>query len=206
MKRTLLTVLAVSFSASLALAETPNPNELYFHSNITYGGSGCPSDTVSAAVSEDGQAISIFFDSYIAEVGPTTSAVVSKACSLSLPLHIPAGWQYSLVDLTYRGYLYLDPQVRAEQTSEYYFQGSVGPKFQSVWNGPADHDFTFTDKIGILSVNYQWSPCNVQRNLNIHTTLKANNTRNRKGTGLVTTDSIDGEIEHIYGMVWRRCS
>ena len=198
--------LCLPIGITTALAqEGPDPDTLYFHDEIAHGGSACPQGSLDAAVSEDGMAISILFDENYAEVGPDTPPVVIKSCTLSLPLHIPPGWQYSLIELDYRGYLFLERRVRARQRSEYYFQGRRGPRFQSRWQGPEDRDYDFTDTIGLATSNVAWSPCNLQRNLTIKTQLRLDNIRARNNYGFISTDTIDGEIVHIYGLVWRRC-
>jgi Domain of unknown function (DUF4360) len=125
-----LVILGLSLGLPAAFAqppaEVPDPNELYFRDEITYGGTGCPQGSLSTAISPDGQAVTVTFDEYYAEVGPDTQPVVRQFCNLNLPMNIPSGWQYSLVELDYRGYLFLDPRVEARQTSEYYFQGQQG--------------------------------------------------------------------------------
>jgi len=205
-----LVVLALSLGLPTAFAqppaEAPDPNELYFRDEITYGGTGCPQGSLSTAISPDGQAVTVTFDQYDAEVGPDTQPVVRQFCNLNLPMNIPSGWQYSLVELDYRGYLSLDPHVEARQTSEYYFQGQQGPSFSSVWYGPEDRDFDFSDVIGLETHNWSWSPCYEQRHLTIKTSMVLNNRRNRLGYGYITTDSIDAEISHVYALVWRHCS
>jgi len=205
-----LVVLGLTFGLPPAFAqppaEAPDPNELYFLDEITHGGTGCPQGTLAATISPDGQAVTVNFDAYVAEVGPETSPTVRKFCDINLPLHIPPGWQYSLVELDYRGYLALDPRVEARQTSEYYFQGQQGPSFSSVWTGPEDRDFDFTDIIGIETHNWAWSPCYEQRHLTLKTSMVLNNRRNRQGYGLISTDSIDAEIYHVYSLSWRQCS
>jgi hypothetical protein len=204
-------VLGLTLGLSLAFAQppepevAPNPDELYFRDEITYGGTGCPQGSLSAAVSEDGLAVTLTFDSYFAEVSAETPPVVRQFCNVNLPMNIPSGWQYSLVELDYRGYLFLDPRVEARQTSEYYFQGNQGPSFSSFWTGPQNRDFNFSDLIGIESHNWAWSECNTQRHLTIKTSMVLNNRRNRSGYGYISTDSIDAEIAHVYSILWRQC-
>jgi hypothetical protein len=204
-------VLGLTLGLSLAFAQppelevAPNPDELYFRDDITYGGSGCPQGSLSTAVSDDGLAVTLTFDSYFAEVSAETPPVVRQFCNVNLPMNIPSGWQYSLVELDYRGYLFLDPHVEARQTSEYYFQGDQGPSFSSFWRGYQDRPFDFSDLIGIESHNWAWSECNTQRHLTIKTSMMLNNRRNRHGYGYISTDSIDAEISHVYSIQWRRC-
>ena len=205
-----LVVLGLTFGLPPAFAqppaEAPDPSELYFTDEITYGGTGCPQGSLSTAISEDGLAVTLTFDAYVAEVGPETKPTVRQSCNVNLPLNIPSGWQYSLVELDYRDYLFLDPHVEARQTSEYYFQGQQGPSFSSVWKGPQDRDFDFTDLIGLETHNWSWSPCYEQRHLTVKTSMVLNNRHNRHGYGYISTDSIDAEISHIYALVWQRCA
>jgi hypothetical protein len=187
-------------------AETPDPNELYFLDEITHGGTGCPQGSLSAVVSPDGDAVTVTFDEYVAEVGPDTPPIVRKFCNINLPLHIPFGWQYSVVELDYRGYLYLDHHVYARQESTYYFQGQQnGPTLSSNWYGPEARDFAFTDFVGLETHNWSWSPCDEQRHLTVKTSMVLNNRYNRHSFGYISTDSIDAEITHRYGLYWRRC-
>jgi hypothetical protein len=205
-----LVVLGLTFGLPPAFAqppaETPDPNDLYFLDEMTHGGTGCPQGTLKATISPDGQAVTVNFDAYVAEVSPETSPTVRMFCDINLPLNTPPGWQYSVVELDYRGYLSLDPDVEARQTSEYYFQGQQGPSFSSVWYGPEDRDFDFSDVIGIETHEQAWSPCGEQRHLTLKTSMVLNNRHNRHGFGLISTDSIDAEIYHMYSLLWRQCS
>jgi hypothetical protein len=205
-----LIVLGVTLGLPLAFAQppdvAPNPDELYFRDEITYGGTGCPQGSLSTAISPDGLAFTLTFDAYYAEVSSDTPPIVRQFCNIHLPMHIPRGYQYSLVELDYRGYLFLDSGVEARQSSQYYFQGQKGPSFDSVWYGPEDLDFEFSDSIGLETNNWVWSPCNQQRHLTIKTTMVLNNRRNRSSYGFMGTDSLDGEIAHVYAIQWRQCS
>jgi hypothetical protein len=200
--------LAVWVLAGIAPARAqtaPDPNELYFFDTVSYGGNGCPAGSVDVAVSEDGLAITLIFDQYSALVGPTTIPSSTKTCTLSLPLHIPPGWQYSIVRVDYRGHVFLDRDVWASQRTEYYFQGRQGPRLATRWVGPLDRDYNVRDRVALESQNWAWSPCNVQRNLNMQTRLQVNNAQNRRGFGQISNDTIDAEIAHIYRLQWRRC-
>ena len=70
--------------------------------------------------------------------------------------------------------------------------------------GPVNRDYQIRDTLGISSV--VWSPCGMQRALNINTQIRlsANNAASR---GLITTDSIDGQLKTLYryGLTWQRC-
>ncbi len=196
--------------AGLASAMSPTPplSEVYIQ-DITYNGSGCPIGTVAENISPDKTAFTVTFSDYIAEAGPNVDIGDSRRnCQLTLDLHVPQGWQFSLGTFDYRGYVYLDKGMRATHSTSYYFQGRrLTGRFSSVMNGEIDEDYTFTDRIGFTSL--VWSDCNASRALNINTGIRVRNTSKSNypnAEGLITNDSIDGQITHKYGIRWRRCS
>jgi len=205
-------VAVLSFLLILAgsvYAERPDPNKLYMSGPLTYGGDGCPQGSVAGDLSDDGLAMTLYFDAYSVEVlGGSRRPFAKKTCGLSIPLNIPSGWQFSIVDITYRGLVFLEEDVKAFLTSKYYFMGQpYGPVRETEWVGEVDEDFTVVDSLGVESLNTQWwSPCNVQRNLSLDTTIKANNLRNRDGYGSIANESTNLNITHIYQLQWRRCS
>ncbi|NRA63967.1 MAG: DUF4360 domain-containing protein [Pseudobacteriovorax sp.] len=176
--------------------------------DIVYNGSGCPLGTVAENVSPDKDAFTLTFSDYIAEAGPVfTARDGRKNCQLTLNLKVPSGWQYSIGDFDYRGFVYLDNGVRAEHQTNYYFQGDVNTtSFNEQIFGPADDSYAFRETIGLQS--RVWSKCSTQRALNINTSINVRNMDKRRrpnAEGVIGTDSIDGQITQIYGVKWRRC-
>ena len=99
--------------ASADPVEAPNPGEVYIQ-DITYNGSGCPIGTVAENVSDDNQAFTLTFSDYIAEAGPGVSIRDGRRnCQVTLDLHVPQGWQFSLASFDYRGYVFLDEGMQA---------------------------------------------------------------------------------------------
>lgn len=154
---------------------------------------------------EDGLTFTLLFDSYIASTGPGTRITdTRKNCQLNVGMHIPQGWQYSIVTVDYRGYVNLEPRVRATQVSTYYFAGELlQASARSALVGPLEQNYVFRDNVGFDAV--VWSPCGEQRNLNINTEIRVDNSQSRSSAGIITTDSIDGKIKQIYYLRWRRC-
>ena len=176
---------------------------VYFTGDVNYAGSGCPSDTIVPILSADASTLTIIFTEYEAMIDEETSPVVSRFCNMNVPIHIPQGWQYSLVDITHRGGVTLDPGVQATFTERYYFAGQRGLKKTRRMSGLKDEDYTFTDKFGIAS--YSWSPCGRNVGLNLRSKIKLDNRRNRNGFGLVDRESTDIDIKRTYRFSWRRC-
>ena len=93
---------------------------------LTYGGSGCPSNSVGSSISEDKTVVTLIFDQYIAAVGPGVLVTESrKNCQLNLKLKYPGGYQYSIMSADYRGFAALDAGVTGQQRSTYYFSGQT---------------------------------------------------------------------------------
>jgi hypothetical protein len=185
-----------------AAGDAPNPNEVHINS-IAYAGSGCPAGSVSESVAPDAKAFTLLFDSYVAEAGPGVLLKEGrKNCQIAVDLRFPQGWSYSVIDVDYRGFVQLDPGTTGLQKTNYYFQGqSFGPSLQSSFRGPVAKDYHIRDSLGIDAV--VWSPCGMTRALNLNTQVRVTASGGRRA--LMTTDSIDGELTHVYGLRWRKC-
>ena len=188
--------------SGLAHAQGPNPNEVSINS-LSFAGSGCPAGTVAGNISSDAQAFTLLFDSYVAEAGPGLSLSAGrKACQLLADIHFPQGWQYSIFAVDTRGYLNLDPGVQATQQTTFYFQGQMNSGVSKTdFFGPLSQDYASRDVLGIASL--VWSPCGVNRALNVKTSVSLRAPSGARG--LATVDSVDGEFRMIYGFRWRRC-
>jgi len=172
---------------------------------ITYAGTGCPAGSVSQNISNDYKAFTLLFDEYVVEAGPGVSRREGrKACQINVDMQFPQGWSYSIMDVDYRGYVSLDRGVTGVAQSDYYFQGQRGSaRLSTTFRGPIDQDYEYRDSLGISAV--VWSPCGASRSLNMKTQIRVDNNRARRGTGLLTVDSVDGQLEQVYGIQWRRC-
>lgn len=202
MKRMSIFVSLVSLLLSgSALADSPSYVEI---DNISYGGTGCPAGSVSENVSDDYQAFTLLFDEYVAEIGPGISRrEARKACQITVDLKFPQGWSFTIMDVDYRGYASLDRKVTGTQQSDYYFQGQRGSaRLTTNFRGEMDEDYEINDKLGLSAV--VWSPCGANRALNIKTQVRLAS-RDRRASGLMTVDSVDGELSHVYNIKWKRC-
>jgi hypothetical protein len=196
-------VALVGFSSVLALADGPDPREVYIN-NIVHAGSGCPANSVAGDISEDGKAFTLLFDTYAAEAGPGIARSENrKFCQLTVNLHVPQGWSYTLIDVSYKGFASLDRGTQGIQTSSYYFQGATGRQatLSSTLRGSFSNDYQINDRLALDAL--VWSPCGVNRALNIKSAVQVRATGTQQA--LMTIDSIDGELSHIYGISWKRC-
>ncbi len=199
----LTALLSVSSFSGVAMAELgPDPSSVRIN-GISYAGSGCPAGSVSQNLSEDAKAFTLLFDSYVAETGPGMPlSLARKNCQVVVDLRFPQGWSYSLFTVDYRGYARLESGTSGQQVSSYYFQGQ--PKtgnLRTTYYGPAERDYQIRDTLGLDAL--VWSPCGANRALNMNTQVRVTAPSQRRA--LMTIDSIDGELKHIYGVKWRRC-
>jgi hypothetical protein len=172
---------------------------------INYAGTGCPAGSVAQSVSPDAHQFTLLFDSFVASAGPGVAITESrKNCQVNVQLHVPQGWSYSITTVDYRGYVSLDPYVTGVQQSTYYFAGYLNQATASTtFTGQLDQDYLNRDTLAMQ--NLVWSPCGAQRNLNINTSVRVNNRFNPGGQGLLTVDSLDGQVAQIYHLQWQQC-
>lgn len=188
-----------------AFAATAHADPAYVRiRGLSWAGSGCPAGSVASNVSADLKAFTLLFDNYVAQVGPGIPLGESrKNCQIAVDLDFPAGWSYTVMTVDYRGYGSLESGVRGEEASAYYFQGSSATgRLTTALIGPTARDYQIRDTLGISA--FVWSPCGLQRALNINSQVRLTSS-NPSARGLMTVDSIDGQLVHTYGIVWRRC-
>jgi hypothetical protein len=187
-----------------SLAAPAAPAQVVIH-DLTWAGTGCPRDSVASSVAPDRKAFSLAFSLYFASAGPGIPITENrKNCNLILRLSFPQGWSFTIFNVDYRGYALLDPRVSATQRSAYFFEGEFpSTALRTTLRGPFDDNYEIRDTLGLDAV--VWSPCGEDRALNVNTEVRVNNRSNRQGSGLITNDTITGELEHTYGIRWRRC-
>ncbi len=189
-------------AATSSLAQvSPPPHEIYFHDAVSHGGNGClQAAHVEATLSEDGYTVRLVFDAYEADVGPNTSPTVRTFCTVSLPLYIPAGWQYTVIEIDSQRGLWLQAGVRGHRLTEIYFQGRQGIEIVKNYQGPVGGHYTARDQTQLGGAGNVWSPCNAQRNLVLRTAMRMNNADNRAGLGRLAIRS-----PTVYTLAWRPC-
>lgn len=208
--------LTLSAATAFATERTPEvvlpPEGSVKIKTISAIGTGCPDEsTYSTNISEDAKAFTVTFSSFVAEIGPGIPLSASrKNCALTATLEVPNGYQFSIATFNYRGFMDLDKKVRADHTTQYYFQGqSQTGKFVATETGKLAKDFVYTDKLGLVSSYFPdvWSPCNVDRALIINPSIRVSKLSGAAADaqGLIANDSVDGEIQQVFGFVWRKC-
>jgi hypothetical protein len=157
-----------------------------------YGGNGCPERSASVSVSPDGQELSILFDKFIA-LGDK-SAESRKSCNMSVRIQVPQGFQISVYDADYRGYV--APATTGKLRSEYFFAGQRGPVFSRTFRGETDYNV----RDQLATVGDVWSACGDSVNMRVNAAMSAS------GQGMATVDSFD--LAHrglVYYIKYRTC-
>jgi hypothetical protein len=168
-----------------------------------YGGTGCPGGSASVSLSQDAKSLSIIFDQFIVEAGKANRSLERKACSVAIPVHVPQGFSVSIVAVDYRGYVSLPAGAQARLTAEYFLAGSTGPRYDKMFIGKTDTDYTFTNDIGVQAVI--WSPCGADTILRVNASMLVKTNRfNDEATA--TVDTADFKAGLLYKFQWKSCN
>lgn len=194
---------APNLDVAVQRLESPDPEESFF-ADVIANGTGCPAGTWQTTISEDGKTFTTSFSAYEAILEASRSIAI-RDCQLGITLHSPQGLSFAVESFYYQGYAYLDSGVTGRQTANYYFMGNPlnHAELRTDLRGPFDDDYLFQDDVGI--VDLVWSPCGVERNLNVATRLRVQNNPRRTGTGYMNLLSVDGSAQLVFRLAWRSC-
>ncbi len=175
--------------------------------SVSYQGTGCPEGTVASDVSEDKKALTLVFDKFSAAIGPSIDIKErTKNCRIKFDLDVPAGMQFTIFQVDYRGYADLDPGTAGLHSAAYFFsdQHWTGKRVKIIkkFKAPFKNDFESRHKVGLITD--MWSRCGVAQTLTLDTALALG--ANSGKEAVLTLDSIDGELaKQKFHMAWRRC-
>ncbi|MFI0401264.1 MAG: DUF4360 domain-containing protein [Thiolinea sp.] len=186
-----LTVLASALLTAAVLSQTasaaPNNNAVYFQ-QPAIAGSGCPAGTASAALTEDGQTLSILFDAFSADPGNLT-------CNIAVPVHVPNGFQVSLMTADYRGFV----QGSAELRRSYFFAGATGPSLVTPLSSSGGKEYTQRDNM--ITMSESFARCGQDVNLRINSRI-----RTKSNNSSISVDSLDLNNGMIFHLQYRKCN
>lgn len=168
-----------------------------------YGGSGCPSGTVSTTLSPDGKSLSLIFDQYeVSAGGETGRSYDRKSCNVAIPVHVPNGYSIAVLAVDYRGFNHLPSGAMSQFNVEYFFAGSRGPAFRRTFRGAQEGDYLIQNELEAES--FVWSPCGADVNLRTNASLRVNTVGNREASATVDSQDVNAAI--VYHVQMRRCS
>lgn len=198
LSKKLLTVIALTtLTGAFSYADGPSLG------NPGYAGSGCPAGSASVTLSPDNTALSILFDSYIAESGGNTMRTMDrKSCNISVPVHVPQGYSVSLIKIDYRGFAAIPQGGRGVFRAEYFWAGIRGPDFVINRQEPYNGNFILQDELEASAV--VWSRCGQSIILRANTSTEIYTNR-YNDQAMLTIDSADISTGLIYHLQWKRC-
>ena len=164
---------------------------------VTANGTGCPAGTwTSELLADDSEAV-VRFSSFDLEVAPEIAASV-KDCTISLQVRAAPGRSYQLERVALHGINHLDDGVSARLETLRYFQGnpSVSDTWQVELRGRTDQELSLESP----GESTLWSPCGVERAINVRVLGRLLNNASRQGSGLITIDQA-----HAFKLVSRAC-
>lgn len=202
MKALLMTVAAVSALGMAAAANAQiNPDDISL-GDPGYGGTGCPSGSVSTTLSPDATSLSLTFDEYSVSTGGETGRTFDrKSCNVAIPVHVPQGYSVAVLAVDYRGFNHLPRGSSSQFNVEYFFAGSRGPAFRRSFYGALDDDYMIHNELGVQSM--VWSRCGDDVNLRTNSSSRLSGGR---GEAMSTVDSQDVNAAIVYRLSWKRCS
>ncbi|MRG94382.1 DUF4360 domain-containing protein [Polyangium spumosum] len=206
MKKTLARVLfGLGLSALVApsAAEAQAPPRASIRS-ITALGTGCPSGSVTAILTQDLGMLVFVNGALSVEAGPGVSPSEQRVfCQVMIDLDHTPGYSYAVSSAYgYRGYAELDAGVTATLDVERYFTGELGTNpVQSTLRGPFAARFHVREPPEAVG---PFSPCGASRPLNIRTALNVSTIGNPGASGRVRLTPMWG-AQHLQ-LHWRRCS
>ncbi len=172
-------------------------------------GNGCPNDSIQVVLSPDGEAFSILYNQFQAEVGGTGPVSAHRDCEIQVELSKPVDMTPQLVSVDYRGFVSLDLGVGAQEWSEFELDfGRASHSFaRTQFHGPLSQDYFLQ---GRRPENSNQSNRIPRCNTTARTMFRINSHFHLQGgdatrVGTLSVDSVDGILKHTYHLEWIHC-
>lgn len=183
-----LALIALALPASAASPKLGKP---------AYGGPGCPAGTAMVVAGND--SVSIRFDRYqVAAGGSSGKSFDRKACSLSIPLTVPAGKSVAVIGVTYAGYNRLPAGATSQFSIEQFLAGGTGPVFSRSFKGPQSGRFTASSDAALV-----WSACGGGVTLRTNSSLLVRASGGQAASASIRTQDVKTAI--VYRLRWKNC-
>jgi len=164
------------------------------------GGTGCPKGAgVDIQLLGNGNALHVTFPQMTAEAGPDVDRTFKRRyCVFTVQLEAPAGWAYTVDQVTHEGFAQLSEDAAADNTVRYRFAGGQnGLQLNYLFPGGYLNHFEF---VGHYSDSKQvWSECVAgDEILNLEVIAKVDGDKDRPALMVVNGDM-------TFGIRWKRC-
>ncbi|MEO6395807.1 MAG: DUF4360 domain-containing protein [Devosia sp.] len=196
------TALATLFAALSLLAASPANADSIKLGIPTYGGPGCPQGTASISLSGDTKSLSVQFSQYSVKAGGSTGKTFDrKACSLTIPVHVPQGYSVSVLAIDYRGYNNLPSGAKSTFQVEYFFAGGQGPIFKKDYSGPNSGPYLISNKLTQAAT--VWSACGTDVNLRTNSSIRVTTSQNKSASASVAKANVKAAM--LFKLSWKKC-
>ncbi len=192
-----------------ATAQTKPPNAEIISVNLK--GSGCDLASAAVSISPDLQDLSILFDNMVLEAKPSMvnpkNLIAAKQCTVNIEMGVPAGWQFALVSVDYRGFASVPKGATAFQ--RFVYNAPMMPIVslrEARFVGPYTGNFIF--QANQKATRLAWTPCS-QSKVSLAMTASvgiAYSLRNRYPEAMVSLDSQDLSFKQTFQVQWQQCS
>ncbi|KAK4095745.1 hypothetical protein N658DRAFT_459879 [Parathielavia hyrcaniae] len=149
---TLLSVISAGLGAALATPRTLRVT------GVSVLGSGCPYGSADVKVDASHTALDIRLSEFVVRSGPNTMAADwRKNCKLTLNLEYDAGFQFSTLSTSVRGFAYIPSGAQGQCQNTIDFTGAVDSqaKYAVTLGGGHDGPFSLLANPDVV----MWSPC-----------------------------------------------
>lgn len=194
--------LAAAFAVNSAQALPPGTVRI---SSLRSQGN-CPQGTVSAAISENGAALSVLYDNYGINVPPGVQWGFAQ-CLVELVVRRPADHELVVESADFHGFVSLDPGAHVQ------YNVNVGAGADTVsavplpnmltftWSGPVQKDFVVTNQP--LHVSANCSP-RAKDVIAISSNMMLTK-HNVQANAMLMADSVDSRLKQRFKLKWRKC-
>lgn len=195
--------IATALAATLALSALTTPAFAAPAIKLgkpAYGGPGCPAGTASASVTGGGTQLTVKFSQYqVAAGGSTGKSFDRKACSLSIPVTVPAGYSVAVIAVDFTGYTNLPSGTSATFRLEEFLPGGQGPVFSSDIKGPKKGKFSASSQAAATI----WSACGTSTTMRTNTSLLVRSSGGKAASASIRTQDVSTAI--VYRLKYRSC-
>lgn len=178
---------------------------------VRLSGSGCSQAASSAAITPNGEVLSLLFDNYGIEIGQGSQNPgvdsLTKNCRVLIDVDVPAGVQYALKQTDYRGFAALPASaVAMHRFTQIVPNQPVASMREATITGPSSGDYQVSviQKPGRLiysSCNGGTQTIELMSQLSV-TYLRGTTDRN---IAMINLDSLDTGVETTFKLDWKNC-
>jgi hypothetical protein len=212
-------------TAEAPLVVPPGPVTLFGVSSI---GTGCPTGSVSTAITPDGSALDLTYSAFVASVEGSAKSFDAKNCTTNFGIHVPQGFRYAMTTVDYGGYFALTANVVGRIHGQYVFvghpdtAGAAGLYVGAADGSDADGSRSWQGHSTLQFAPVLWSPCGTDVLTKIDQTITLSDLAALRGASpapgysalppdpqafgeIGTADTLTNLQTH-YTLQWERCS